>query len=156
MNNSIYKKLLNKIQEELESFNMLIDADNVLGLNVGVEDIINYLEFASDDNSLNGPILGNIIITEGDILSILKIINDLKNNTGDYILYINNDNIGTNTYLISRGNKIYKDLGINVNIRIDYSDNYNEYLDELVTVIGSEKFIKESEQDFSNANHIIV
>jgi len=156
MNNSIYKRLLNKIIEENESFNMLIDADNVLGLNVTVEDIINYLEFASDDNSLNGPILGNIIITEGDILSILKILNDLKNNTGEYIIYINNDNIGTVTYLVSRANKIYKDLGLELVIKIDYSDNYNEYLESLVTVIGSEAFIKESELDFSNANHIIV
>lgn len=156
MNNSIYKRLLNKIIEENESFSMLIDADNVLGLNVTVEDIINYLEFASDDNSLNGPILGNIIITEGDILSILKILNDLKNNTGEYIIYINNDNIGTVTYLVSRANKIYKDLGLELAIKIDYSDNYNEYLESLVTVIGSEAFIKESELDFNNANHIIV
>lgn len=156
MNNSIYKMLLNKIEEEKESFEMLISADNVLGLNVSSEDVINYLEFSSDDKSLNGPILGNIIITEGDILSILKIINDLKNNTGEYILYINNDNIGTITYLVSRANKIYKELEMDLLIKIDYSDNYNEYLDSLVTVIGSETFIKESELDFSNANHIIV
>lgn len=156
MNNSIYRMLLNKIEEEKESFDMLIDADNVLGLNVSSDDIINYLEFASDDKSLNGPILGNVIITEGDILSILKIINDLKNNTGEYILYINNDNIGTISYLISRANKIYKDLGLDLLIKIDYSDNYNEYLDTLVTVIGSDVFIKESEIDFNNANHIIV
>ena len=156
MNNSIYRMLLNKIEEEKESFDMLIDADNVLGLNVSSDDIINYLEFASDDKSLNGPILGNVIITEGDILSILKIINDLKNNTGEYILYINNDNIGTISYLISRANKIYKDLGLDLLIKIDYSDNYNEYLDTLVTVIGSDAFIKESEIDFNNANHIIV
>lgn len=156
MNNSIYKMLLNKIEEEKESFDMLIDADNVLGLNVSSEDVINYLDFASDDKSLNGPILGNVIITEGDILSILKIINDLKNNKGEYILYINNDNIGTITYLVSRANKIYKELEMDLLIKIDYSDNYNEYLDSLVTVIGSETFIKESELDFSNANHIIV
>jgi len=156
MNNSIYKMLLNKIEEEKESFDMLIDADNVLGLNVSSEDVINYLDFASDDKSLNGPILGNVIITEGDILSILKIINDLKNNKGEYILYINNDNIGTITYLVSRANKIYKELEMDLLIKIDYSDNYNEYLDSLVTVIGSETFIKESELDFNNANHIIV
>ena len=72
MINSVYKKLLDYINSERESFNMLVDADNILGLNVDSEDIISYLEFASDNNSLNGPILGNVIITEGDALSVLK------------------------------------------------------------------------------------
>lgn len=154
--NSIYKKILEIINAEKEAFDTLISADNVLGLNVTSEDIINYLEFVSDDNSLSGPIIGNVIITEGDILSVLKIINDLKNNTGEYILYINDDNLGTITYLISRANMIYKEFGLNLIIKIDYSDNYNAYLDTLVTIIGSLEFIEESKLDFSNANHIIV
>jgi len=154
--NSIYKKILEIINAEKEAFDTLISADNVLGLNVTSEDIISYLEFVSDDNSLSGPIIGNVIITEGDILSVLKIINDLKNNTGEYILYINDDNLGTITYLISRANMIYKEFGLNLIIKIDYSDNYNAYLDTLVTIIGSLEFIEESKLDFSNANHIIV
>lgn len=154
--NSIYKKILEIINAEKEAFDTLISADNVLGLNVTSEDIISYLEFVSDDNSLSGPIIGNVIITEGDILSVLKIINDLKNNTGEYILYINDDNLGTITYLVSRANMIYKEFGLNLIIKIDYSDNYNAYLDTLVTIIGSLEFIEESKLDFSNANHIIV
>ena len=153
---NIYIKLLEKIINEKESFDLLTDTDNTLGLNVTSEDIINYLEFSREGNELNGPLIGNIIITEGDILSILKIINDLKNYCGEYILYINNDNAGTITYLVKRANEIYKELEINVFIKIDYSDNYNAYLNELVSIIGSEEFILESEADFSNANHIIV
>lgn len=153
---SIYKKLLEIINNERESFDTIIEADNSLDLNVTSEDIISYLEFSNDDNTLNGPLVGNIIITEGDILSILKVINDLKNYTGEYILYINNDNVGTITYFIKKVNDIYKELEIELNLTIDYSENYNKYLNELVTVIGSEKFISESEEDFSNANHIIV
>lgn len=154
--NNVYKKLLDKINVEKESFSMLVSADNVLGLNVSVEDINNYLEFAGDDNSLNGPIIGNIIITEGDILSVLKILNDLKRYNGEYVLYINNDNIGTISYLVNRTNTIYKELGINIKINVDYSNNYNEYLNELVNIIGSKKFIDECSKDFTNANHIIV
>lgn len=153
---SIYSSLLEIINNELDSFNTLISADNVLGLNVSSEDIINYLEFASDNNSLNGNIMGNIIVTEGDILSVIKILNDLKNYNGEYLLYINGDNLGTITYLVSRVNKIYKDNFINVLIKIDYSENYNEYVNELVTIIGSEEFILESENDFSNKVTIIV
>jgi len=156
MINSIYKRLLEKILEEKESFDTLISADNVLGLNVTSEDIINYLEFANDDNTLNGPIIGNVIITEGDILSILKIVNDLKNYSGEFTVYINEDNLGTNTYLITRANQIYKEYNMNLNIKIDYSENYNLYLKTLVTIIGSKEFIEESKMDFDNANHIIV
>ena len=156
MINSVYKKLLDYINSERESFNMLVDADNILGLNVDSEDIISYLEFASDNNSLNGPILGNVIITEGDALSVLKIINDLKTLHGKYVLYINDSNIGTITYLVSRANLCYKDLGLDIIIEIDYSENYNKYLDTLVTVVGSEEFVLESEIDFTNANKIIV
>lgn len=153
---SVYKRLLEIINNELDSFDTLISADNVLGLNVTTEEIINYLEFASDNYSLNSPIIGNIIITEGDILSVLKILNDLKNYSGEYILYINGDNLGTITYLVSRANMIYRENNLNLLIKIDYSENYNNYLNELVTLIGSETFIEESFDDFSNANKIIV
>lgn len=153
---SIYKRLLEVINEEKESFDTLIDADNVLGLNVTSDDVINYLEFASLGNKITNPIIGNIIITEGDVLSVLKVLDDLCDYEGTYILYINGDNIGINTYLVSRVNKIYQELGINIVVKIDYSENYNSYLEELVTLIGSEEFINETQDDFSNSNKIIV
>jgi len=154
MNNNLYKRLLEFISEERESFDMLIEADNTLGLNVTSEDIINFLEF-SNDLSKN-VLAGNIIITEGDILSILKLIKDLMYYEGEYTIYINDDNLGTNTYLISRANKIYKELNINVEIKIDYSDNYNSYINNLVTLYGSENFVETANIDFPNANKIIV
>lgn len=156
MTNSIYKKLLNMIMVEKENFDILVSADNVLGLNVTSDDIVNYLEFAPESNSLNSPIIGNAIITEGDILSILKVINDLRNNTGEYILYINDDNLGTISYLVGKANKIYKELEKELVIKIDYSINYNNYLNTLVTIVGSKEFNRETEKDFSNANHVIV
>ena len=156
MKNKVYQKLLDVIKNELGSFDTLISADNVLGLNVTSEDVINFLEFSNTDKVLSAPIIGNILITEGDVLSVLKIINDLQYNTGEYILYINNDNVGTNTYLVNRANKIYQELGIELVIKIDYSDTYNAYFDSLVSIVGSNIFNSECENDFSNANHVIV
>ena len=156
MTSSIYKKLLNMIMAEKNNFDILVSADNVLGLNVSSDDIVNYLEFSNDLNSLNSPIIGNVLITEGDILSVLKIINDLRNNTGEYIIYINDDNLGTISYLVGKANKIYRELEKDISLKIDYSKNYNAYLNTLVTIVGSKEFNKETEKDFSNANHIIV
>lgn len=154
--NKIYEKLLEIIISDRESFELLISVDNVLGLNVTSEDIINYLEFNTNSNTLNAPLVGNVIITEGDVLSVLKIIHDIVNYSGEYILYINEDNLGTITYLISRANMIYKNLGFNVNIKLDYSENYNAYLNNLVTIIGSENFVNTAILDFTNANKIIA
>ena len=154
--NNIYPKLLEIISEEKESFDMLISADNILGLNVTSEDIISFLEFTNSETIINSPIIGNVIITEGDILSVLKIIHDLVYYNGEYILYINEDNLGTITYLVSRANIIYKEFNINVHIDIDYNENYNKYLNNLVTIIGSEDFVETAGIDFSNANKIYL
>ncbi len=156
MNSDVYKNLLSIIETDYESLQMLVEADNVLGLNVSIDDITSYLEFFNKDKALVNPIVGNTIITEGDILSILKIINDLVYYEGEYTLYINDDNIGTITYLVKCANYIYNTLGKNIHINIDYSDNYNKYVNELVTVIGSNEFVLASSKDFNNSNQIIV
>ncbi len=156
MNNNIYKRLLEIIKSEEEDFKTLVDADNILGLNVTPEDIINYLKFSQDEKVLNDSIIGNILITEGDILTVLKIIHDIVNYSGKYIIYINDDNIGTNTYLVKLANKIYQELNLNVELEIDYSKNYNKYLNELVTIIGSDNFVKTATNDFPNAKEIII
>ncbi len=154
--NNIYKRLLQILNIERENFKILIDADSILGLNVLEEDIINYLEFASNDNAIKAPIVGNIIITEGDIISILKIIHDITHYEGVFTLYINYDNMGTIAYLINRANKIYQELNLNVKIEINFAENYNQYLNELVTIIGSEKFVNIAGIDFPNANKVAV
>lgn len=156
MNNFIYNRLLEIIAEEKEAFDTLISADNVLGLNVSSDDLIDFLEFETSEKILKAPIIGNVIITEGDILSVLRVIHDIIYYEGEYILYINNDNVGTITYLINRANKIYQEANINIKIKIDYSDNYNAYLNSLVTILGSENFVKTSETDFKNPNKIII
>lgn len=154
--NNVNDRLLEIIREEKEDFDMLINADNVLGLNVTSEDIMDYLEFTTSNNVLTAPIIGNIIITEGDILSVLKIIHNIVNYEGIYILYINEDNLGTNSYLVGRANKIYKELNLNVQLELDYSENYNKHINSLVNLIGSKDFVATASVDFNNANKIIV
>lgn len=154
--NHFYVELLKFISEEREAFNTLLDTDNTLGLNVTSDDIVNYLEFANNDDIFNSLIIGNVIITEGDILSVLRIIKDIMKYEGEYTLYINEDNPGTITYLITRANLIYKELSLNLSIKIDYSENYNKYLNELVTIIGSEDFVNTASKDFLKANKIIM
>lgn len=156
MNNIIFQRLLSIINNKKEEFNTLVEADNINNLNVTSEEVINYLEFTTNELLLKGPIVGNIIITEGDVLSILKIIHDLVNYEGEYLLYINDDNIGTITYLITLANKIYEELNLNIKITLDYGKNYNKYLNELVTIIGSNNFVETASHDFTNTNLIIM
>lgn len=155
MINDVNSKLLEIIKTEREAFDTLINADNVLGLNVTSTDIISYLEFSTSNDILNYPIIGNVIISEGDLITILKVIRELVNYEGKYTLYINDDNVGTITYLVKRANSIYKELNINLEIEIDYSKNYNKYLNKLVTIIGSEDFVETASKDFENANKIV-
>jgi len=154
MNNIIYKSLLEYISEDREDFETLLSADNTLGLNVTSDEIISFLEFST--NNQKNVIMGNIIITEGDILSVLKLVSDLKDYEGEFILYINEDNVGTITYIIKRINEIYESINLNINIKIDYSKNYNNYLNSIVTIYGSKDFIETTKVDFPSANKVIV
>lgn len=154
--NSVTCNLLNKIILEREDFDILVNADNSIGLNVTSEDIINFLEFTTDDQVITSPIIGNIIITEGDILSVLKTILSLSKYEGNYKIFINEDNMGTNAYLVSRANDCYKELNLNIEIEIDFNENYNKYVNDMVTLIGSKDFIETASVDFNNPNKIIV
>lgn len=151
----IYDKLLVVIQNNYDDFIRLVNADNTLGLNTTPEEIIDFLEFASDDLEV-GEITSNIIITEGDILSILKVIGILTSYSGNYIIYINEDNINTNTFFIRIANMLYFKLGVNIKLKVDYSKNYNDYLEEKVMLIGSKNFASYAHDDFREVNEIIV
>ncbi len=149
-NNTIYKKLLKLINDESDAFKTIVNLDDL-----SEEEILSYLEFVNTPKEL-GPIVGNILITEGNPLSIIKIINDLSNLEGEYTLFINSTNLGTNTYLVDKANSIYKELNLNLNINIDYSQNYNHLIGNLVNIIGSEDFTSTVHLDFLNGNIIIV
>ncbi len=154
--NSLYKRLVDIINSNKEKFLTLINADNRENLNISGEEVLNYLEFFPNEKALKYPIVGTTIITEGDILTILKIIHDIADYEGIYTIFINADNMGTNAYLIKKANEICQQLKINVELKIDYSRNYNAYLTSLVTIIGSQIFVETASLDFDNANKIIT
>ena len=145
MNNGIYELLSQKIINNIDEFNNLLNLDNPLGLEpTNTETVLN-------DNNFN-----NVIITEGDVLSTLKIIHDLSFYEGSYILYINDNNKAINTFLIRLACQIYNEYELNIKIKIDYSKNYNDFLEVPVTLIGSEEFINAAAKDFVNCNKIEV
>ncbi len=156
INNGMFIRLLECINNDREAFDLLVKADNTLGLDMTTEDIINYLEFTNVNSLLSKELTSHIIITEGDILSVLKIVHDIVSYRGDYILFINEDNAGTITYLVNKSNDIYGEYNLDVKINIDYSANYNRYVDSSVDIIGSEIFVKTASKDFNNPNLIIV
>lgn len=154
--NNVFVALYNKILSDKDDFNLLMKVDKIINLNIGVDEILNFLEFSNDIKNLNGDINNNIIITEGDVISILRIIHDLAYNTGYFLLYINDDNKAIITYIVKNANSIYKELNIEVEIKIDYSKNYNNYLENDVTIVGSEVFVNTAKEDFANCETIIV
>ena len=156
MNNGIYDVLLEYLANDLENFSKLLNLDNPLGLGPTVDDILEYLEFTNTETVLDKEINNKVLITEGDILSVLKIVHDLAFLEGDFLLYINDENKAIISYLIKIVNKIFVDYDLKLRIKIDYDMNYNAYKDTPVTIIGSEEFVNTAGKDFQNKEIIIV
>lgn len=157
MENSFYDRMLDVISGEREAFDILVSADDVNGYGVKSSEIINFLEYSSNEQfMLKDKIFGNILITEGDIMSILLILNDLCSYNGEYLLYINNTNMGTITYLVKVANHIYESVGLNVHLQIEYSKNYNNYINEDVSIVGCEELVMAASKDFNNPKKIII
>ncbi len=156
MNNGIYDVLLEYLTNDLDNFSKLLNLDNPLGLGPTVDDILEYLEFTNTETVLEKEINNKVLITEGDILSILKIVHDLAFLEGDFLLYINAENKAIISYLIKIVNKIFVDYDLKLRIKIDYDLNYNAYKDTPVTIIGSEEFVNTAGKDFNNKELIIV
>lgn len=152
MNNIIFTKLLEYIYDDEDALTTLLQADQLKEK----DNIIAFLNSCNTSSYLTSPIIGNSILTEGDIYTTLKLINDLALYQGEYTLYINDENKATNAYLVKRANDIYASLGIEVTIIIDFAQNYNNYLGSPVTLIGSEDFVLTSKEDFPYGNYIIV
>ncbi len=156
MNNGIYDVLLEYLTNDLENFSKLLNLDNPLGLGPTVDDILEYLEFTNTETVLDKEINNKVLITEGDILSVLKIVHDISFLEGDFLLYINAENEAIISYLIKIINKIFIDYDLKLRIKIDYDLNYNAYKDAPVTIIGSEEFVNTAGKDFKNKELILV
>ena len=109
------------------------------------------------DNTINrffsSPIIGNIIISDGDVYNTLKIINDLAFLKGNFLL-LTKGNI--NDYFIKRANNIYQDLNLNVSLELKNIEDYSLYLDSYLTIIGNEEFVLRIKDSFKYSNYIIT
>ena len=109
------------------------------------------------DNTINrffsSPIIGNIIISDGDVYNTLKIINDLAFLKGNFLL-LTKGNI--NDYFIKRANNIYQDLNLNVSLEFKNIEDYSLYLDSYLTIIGNEEFVLRIKDSFKYSNYIIT
>lgn len=154
--NEIYNNILEIINKNRKSFDIVVSADNLNELNITSEEIINFLEYSVKEEYLSDEIKTKVIITNGNVLCTLKIIHDLAFEEGNYILFINEENVSINYFFVDIVNVIYRKLKINVQIKLDLNINYNKYLDKDVTLIGDETFINEAKNDFQNVSTIIV
>ena len=154
--NEIYNKLLEVISSHPEEFKTVLDADSTEENKLDASDFFDFLEFSINEDYLSKEINTSIIITNGDIYGTLKIIHDLAFKTGNFILFVNENNVATNYYFVTMANMIYENLGLNVHLKIDLNRNYNKYLTKDVTIIGNMEFTREAKVDFPNANLIII
>ena len=120
------------------------------------KDIIAFLTFSETSSYLTSPIIGNTIITDGNIYTTLKIINDVILLHGEFTINISNTNKVLNTYLVKRANDIYQKLNMDIRLFIDYSLSANKYQDKYVTIIGSKAFVIEKKEQLPFANYIII
>lgn len=154
--NEIYKRLLEIISKHPLEFKSVLDADSTKENKLDASDFFDYLEFSVNEEYLSKEINTSIIITNGDVYVTLKVIHDLAFKSGNFIIFINENNAATNYYFVTMANKIYEDLELDVHIKIDLNRNYNSYITKEVTLIGNEKFINEAKNDFEKCNYIVL
>ena len=86
-----------------------------------------------------------VFVTEGDVLLTLDILRRF-NTDKHVIIFINQNNIAMNKWLISK----YNEITGNTNIELDLDINYNKYIDEGYKVIplGEDGLVDQVMEDF--------
>lgn len=100
-----------------------------------------------------------LIITEGDPLINLKLIisNIILNKK--VVLFINNNFVGINTFLINKMTNLKINYNLNSEIYLDTNNNYNKYIkvenkfDEII-YIGKQEAFEKIKKDFNNLKYI--
>jgi hypothetical protein len=86
-----------------------------------------------------------VFVTEGDVLLTLDILRRF-NTDKHVIIFINQNNVAMNKWLISK----YNEITGNTNIMLDEGINYNKYIDKGFKIIplGEEGLIDQVMEDF--------
>ncbi len=149
MNNPVFNKLIQYLV--LDDIEKLKDEDDF-----SKEEILAFLQESNTSSYLTSPIIGNTIITDGNLYTTLKIINDLALEQGSFVLLTSKNHEKINNYLVKRAEEIYKALSINVSLTIYIVISYNDYIDRFLTLIGNENFVLSGKKLFPYCNYIIV
>lgn len=149
MNNPVFNKLMQYLV--LDDITKLKDQEDFTK-----EELLAFLQESNTSSYLTSPIIGNTIITDGNLYTTLKIINDLALQQGSFVLLTSKNNERLNNYLVSRACEIYKSLNIDVSLTIYMVQSYDSYIDHYLTLIGNENFVLKGKSLFPYCNYIII
>lgn len=156
-----YIDLIKKDQYQLEEIDN-IDFD-IMGYSDSINNI-NYLieNFKIDDldlYNLNPESKILFVITDGQPLITLKVVLSNIYQNKKIVLFINNNFVGVNTFLINKYTKIKIKYDLNGEMFLENSQSYNKYIalakkfDEIL-FIGEEEMYNEIKKDFNNIKYI--
>lgn len=135
----------------------------VMGYSYDISSLFNLIEkYQSDEVDIYQFDLVSkvvLIITEGDPLISLKLIisNIILNKK--VVLFINNNFVGINTFLINKMTNLKINYNLNSEIYLDINNNYNKYIkvenkfDEII-YIGKQEAFEKIKKDFNNLKYI--
>lgn len=135
----------------------------VMGYSYDISSLFNLIEkYQSDEVDIYQFDLVSkvvLIITEGDPLINLKLIisNIILNKK--VVLFINNNFVGINTFLINKMTNLKINYNLNSEIYLDTNNNYNKYIkvenkfDEII-YIGKQEAFEKIKKDFHNLKYI--
>ncbi len=139
--------LYNHLLDEKDIILSLLDIDNnICHTNLKYEDLI---EMFSKLEILKNINTSNNFICNGEIFVVLEI---LINYAPLIInLYIDRRFVAINSWLVKRCLNYYNDLGYQLDINLDTSDNFLKYINlPNNIVLGDQTFIKSMKQELKN------
>lgn len=144
------KKILDNLLFEKDIIEQLIEIDNdKMNKRINFEDYYNAIKIYSDNYYNNLELKEDtLFITEGEPLITIKLLNQLQDVDVKCVIFINQGYIAMNKWLMNQFYTITK----NSNVEIDYSINYNKYIDKNYKVfpIGEDGLINRVIADFYN------
>lgn len=144
------KKILDNLLFEKDIIEQLIEIDNdKMNKRINFEDYYNAIKIYSDNYYNNLELKEDtLFITEGEPLITIKLLNQLQDIDVKCVIFINQGYIAMNKWLMNQFYTVTK----NSNVEIDYSINYNKYIDKNYKVfpIGEDGLINRVIADFYN------
>ena len=134
--------LLNKLEEEKEIVESILDIDNrVQGTNIGYNQVYNLI--LNTKEITNNVDKKYILITDGELSTIIYMLINYTNNI--MCININHMTLGFNMWLIKKLNEYGIDIPLDKDNNYDIYDKYNNIL-----IAGFEEFVEGTADMFDN------